>query len=369
MNPSTPTHSAGSIGSANSTSAILPASAEVLERSSSNIVRLRRHRRLRTAPSVPPMTSNALEAQSHVTNVNGSPIAWVELGKGPPLMLLHGLGDSNRSWRLAAPLLAKHFRVLMPDLPGHGLSGRPDAPYTLAWYADTLLAWMDAIGIDDTHLCGHSFGGGIAQWMVLADASRVRTLSLVAAGGLGRDVAMGLRLTAFPVLGRLLTPAFMAVGTWAMMRQATGTSFRHEQSEIDRAIWLNRAPGTGRAFHRTVVGCVDLLGQHKQTWQRIGEVPVLPPTCVFWGEDDKIIPLRHCRTARERMRGIRVRTYPKCGHFMHLEVAEKFSRDLRDFLQSPPPSPQLQDAKDSRGSVALGDRFADFARRWVTQVA
>lgn len=313
------------------------------------------------------MTSHPSRAKQHMTEVNGSPIAWVELGKGRPLVLLHGLGDSNRSWRRAAPLLANQFRVLMPDLPGHGLSGRPDAPYTLAWYADTLLAWMDAIGLEDVDLCGHSFGGGIAQWMVLADTSRVRTLALVAAGGLGRDVAMGLRLTAFPVLGRWLTPAFMAVGTWAMMHQATGTSFRHEPSEIDRAIWLNRAPGSGRAFHRTVVGCVDLFGQHKQTWQRIAEVPVLPPTCVFWGEDDKIIPLRHCHTARERMRGVRVLTYPKCGHFMHLEAARKFSRDLRDFVAAPPPSPELYDPTDPRGPVPLSDRFADLARRWVTQ--
>jgi pimeloyl-ACP methyl ester carboxylesterase len=85
--------------------------------------------------------------RAHETPAKGTSMAWGEMGTGEPLVLLHGMWDSHRTWRRAAPLLAERFRVLMPDLPGHGLSGRPDAPYTLTWYAQTLLAWMDAIGV------------------------------------------------------------------------------------------------------------------------------------------------------------------------------------------------------------------------------
>jgi pimeloyl-ACP methyl ester carboxylesterase len=100
--------------------------------------------------------------QSHKTNVHCISIAWSEMGAGEPLILIHGFQDTHRVWAKVAPLLAHDFRVLMPDLPGSGLSDRPDAPYTLTWYARMVIAWMDAIGLSHAHICGHSFGGGIA---------------------------------------------------------------------------------------------------------------------------------------------------------------------------------------------------------------
>ena len=57
-------------------------------------------------------------------------------------VLLHGMLDCHRTWRRSAHLLGQRFRVLMPDLPGFGYSGRPDAPYTLEWFADVIGQWM-----------------------------------------------------------------------------------------------------------------------------------------------------------------------------------------------------------------------------------
>lgn len=305
---------------------------------------------------------------THRTDIRGTTVAWTEMGEGEPLILLHGLGDSHRSWRSAAPHLARHYRVLMPDLPGHGLSGRPDVSYTLAWYAQSVLDWMDAVGVERAHVCGHSFGGGVAQWMLLCDSSRVRSLSLVAAGGLGREVAVGLRLAAIPFFGPLLTPHFMGLGTRAMMRQALGDGGEIDAAEIERAVWMNNAPGTGRAFQRTVVGCVDLLGQHAQTWAHIDEIPALPPIALFWGERDQMIPVRHCHLSAKRLHGVRVFTYPKCSHFLQLENAWAFARDLVSFLDHPSPPARLRPPS----SAALTDvpsRIADSlaltARRWM----
>jgi pimeloyl-ACP methyl ester carboxylesterase len=62
---------------------------------------------------------------------------------------------------------------------------------------------MDAIGVTHAHVCGHSYGGGVAQWMILDDRARIDRLALVASGGLGREVMLGLRLATFPVYGPL----------------------------------------------------------------------------------------------------------------------------------------------------------------------
>src|SRR5277367_5501594 len=135
------------------------------------------------------------------TRVQGCDLHWVELGQGAPLVLLHGLCDSHRTWSKVAPLLARHRRVLMLDLAGHGLSERPDASYALEWHARMVGAWLEALGLESVDLVGHSYGGGVALWMMLLEQrARIRRLALVAAGGLGRDVSFALRLASLPIV-------------------------------------------------------------------------------------------------------------------------------------------------------------------------
>ena len=270
--------------------------------------------------------------RAHVIDANGTSIAWGEMGAGAPLVLIHGFQQSHRTWRRVAPLLAEGFRLLMPDLPGHGFSGRPDAPYTLTWYAEALSAWMDAIGIPRAHVCGHSFGGGIAQWMLLEHRERVDRLALVAPGGLGREAGMGLRFATLPVLGRAFTPLVIRYGLPLAMRLAPDTFGHMEPEEVTRAAAANRIPGTDRAFQRSVEGVINLSGQYVRSMDRVAEVASLPPIAMFWGEKDPIIPLRHGREAFAGFTGVTLTTYPRVGHFPHLDMPAEFARDLRAFL-------------------------------------
>ncbi len=270
---------------------------------------------------------------SRRTLVEGTSLAWTELGQGPPLVLLHGLGDSHRTWRRVAPRLAERFRVLMLDLPGHGLSDRPDAPYTLDWYARMVLGWLDAVGVGTAAVVGHSYGGGVAQWMVLEQRARIERLGLVAPGGLGRHVSLALRLASFPVLGRILAQPLMGPGTHLLMRIGVGRH-RIEPEEIERSAAMNARPGTGVAFHRTVAGVMGLRGQFVQAWDRIHEVDSLPPIALFWGERDPILPVAHAHRAQERIGGAGFYSYSRTGHFVHLEASELFGDDLLRFLHA-----------------------------------
>jgi pimeloyl-ACP methyl ester carboxylesterase len=265
-------------------------------------------------------------------------LAWTELGEGPPLLLVHGLGDSHRTWRRVASRLAKHFRVLLVDLPGHGLSDRPDAPYTLDWCAQILHEWLDAIGVETLSVAGHSYGGGVAQWMVLERPARVARLALVAPGGLGRDVTLGLRLLANPVARAVLSRPAMRLGTSLLMRLTVNASAKLEPDEVVRSAEMNAIPGTGRAFHRTVAGVVGFGGQHIQAWDRIHEVDALPPIAVFWGERDRILPVAHAYGAQKRIEGASLYTYPRAGHFVHIEASDAFADDLVRFLQDDKPA-------------------------------
>jgi pimeloyl-ACP methyl ester carboxylesterase len=273
--------------------------------------------------------------EGHASDAGGTSIAWSEMGAGDPLVLIHGFQQSHRTWRRVAPRLAERFHVLMPDLPGHGLSGRPDAPYTLTWYARTISAWLDAIGVQKAHFCGHSFGGGIAQWMLLEHGQKIDRLALVAPGGLGREAGMGLRFATFPVLGRALTPLVIRYCLPFVVRHAPVTFGQVEREEIKRAVAMNHIRGTDRAFQRAVKGVIKLSGQHVRTMDHVHEAALLPPIAMFWGEKDRIIPVRHGREALERSSGITLTTYPESGHFPHLDAPFEFARDLIAFLCDP----------------------------------
>ncbi|MBE7482108.1 MAG: alpha/beta fold hydrolase [Polyangiaceae bacterium] len=309
------------------------------------------------------------------TRVGETTLAWTEAGSGPPLLLLHGLGDCHRTWRRVLPLLAPHHRVLLVDLPGHGLSGRPDAPYTLAWYAETLRGFLDALELERVQVVGHSFGGGVAQWMLLDDPQRIERLVLVAPGGLGREVGIGMRLASFPVLGPLITPVAMRLGTRVMMRVASSDLGNPEPNEIDRLTWMNSAPGSGRAFTRTVSGAIDLFGQYLHTWDRIHEVPALPPLMLHWGTHDRVIPIAHGLAARDRLAGAELLVYPGVGHFPHLDQPAVFSDAVRRFvdLRAVPARPVLRQVPatlERRGAlVRFFVRVGGALRRALRQAA
>lgn len=273
--------------------------------------------------------------KAHETQVHGTSIAWGEMGEGPPLVLLHGIFDSHRTWRRVAPHLAKNYRVLMPDLPGNGYSGRPDAPYTLTWNAQVVAEWMEAIGVEKAQVCGHSYGGGIAQWMILEQREKIDRLALLSAGGLGRQVAVGMRFAAFPFFGRKITPYALRYGLPRMLKYISRILGHMEPEEQEKFIEMSRIPGTDMAFQRTLEGVINIFGQYMQTAQRSDEVEEMPPVALFWGKKDPIIPIRHGRDTVAQSDNITLTTYESCGHYPHLEIPERFSRDLMNFLNDP----------------------------------
>jgi pimeloyl-ACP methyl ester carboxylesterase len=221
--------------------------------------------------------------------------------------------------------------VLVPDLLGHGLSARPDAPYDLSWHARTIGRWMESLGLQDVDLVGHSYGGGVAQYLLLSHRDRIRRLALVAPGGLGREVSVWLRMASLPLPTRLMQP-LMAIGTHVGLRLIGGSSFdREERGALAR---FNSQPGSARAFARTVRSVISRSGQQVHFLQRAHEVPALPAMGLFWGAQDAVIPVTHGDDATRRIDGVHLTHFQDCGHFPHLEVPRRFSAALMGFLDA-----------------------------------
>ena len=265
--------------------------------------------------------------------IEGCRLHWAEEGEGRPLVLLHGLCDSHRTWLKVAPALARSRHVLMLDLAGHGLSERPDASYALEWHARIVGAWLAKLGLEGIDLVGHSYGGGVALWMMLLEhRARIRKLALVAAGGLGRDVCVPLRLASLPLVVERFGQPFMARGTRLALSSVGGA---YDSDEIARLSSMNATAGTARAFARSVRDVIDWRGQHRHVLDGGRKLAALPPVALFWGERDPVIPIAHATATASLLGGAPVTPFPGCGHFPHRQKPADFVHALQAFLDAP----------------------------------
>jgi pimeloyl-ACP methyl ester carboxylesterase len=296
--------------------------------------------------------------------IDGFRLHWAESGadtQKAPLVLLHGLNDSHLSWIRIAPLLSDR-RVLMPDAPGCGLSGRPDASYRLDWQAHMIARWLETLGLREVDIAGHSFGGGVAQMLLLESSLTIRRLGLIASGGLGPSIAFWLRLAALPHVVEYFGQPFMAAGTRLALRAAGGAGIIPER-EIAELSAMNAESGTARAFARTVHDVINLRGQTKQFLQRAHEAKNLPPITLFWGEEDVITPLADAVAFARMVEGVGLELFSGCGHYLHHEQPEELARRLRAFLDSPLVRPVRLPLREANAALAPPQRNSQLALR------
>jgi pimeloyl-ACP methyl ester carboxylesterase len=182
---------------------------------------------------------------------------------------------------------------------------------------------------------GHSLGGGIALMLLRVCRPRIRRLVLAAAGGLGKEIGLPLRLASLSrvagIVERIGQP-FMAIGTWlARIRWGSKLPQRH----IYAMSALNARRGTARAFARTVRGLMDWKGQRHSFFLHAHLIEQLPPIAVLWGDRDHVVPITHGFALARRVEGVRFESLTGCGHDLHNEDPESFCRAVRDALDAP----------------------------------
>src|ERR687891_1089718 len=114
--------------------------------------------------------------------LDGLALHYVQEGRGPVVVLVHGLGGFAASWRPTIEALAGQVTLLAPDLPGFGRSAKPSIRYGLDFFAEALDAFLEALGVRPLALIGHSLGAGVALAWALRRPGRVDRLALL--GGL-----------------------------------------------------------------------------------------------------------------------------------------------------------------------------------------
>jgi pimeloyl-ACP methyl ester carboxylesterase len=246
--------------------------------------------------------------------VHGHEVAYVRAGRGPKLLLLHGLGCDHRTWLPVLSELSRHFTVIAPDLLGHGRSAKPRADYSVAGYANGVRDLLTVLGVDRVTVVGHSLGGGVALQFAYQFPERVERLCLVSSGGIGAEVSMLLRLVSLPVT----TPLLAAMTTLPVRRFGSAalsllartrlTRFR-DAGELGRIYEQLGDPATRLAFRSVVRGVIDWQGQIITLADR-AYLAAQMPMCVVWGEHDPVIPSAHAQVAAEHLPAARTGTTP-----------------------------------------------------------
>lgn len=275
--------------------------------------------------------------------LHGHDVTYRMAGKGPAVVLVHGLAGSSTTWKYVMPVLAENgYTVIAPDLLGHGESAKPRGDYSLGAYASGIRDLMVALDVDKASFVGHSLGGGVAMQLAYQFPERCERLALVCSGGLGKEVNLFLRAVSLPgselVLPIVLAPWFRerAEGFGDVFRKV-GWKPGSTLSEVWRSYTTLTTREGQMAFIHTVRSVIDMVGQRVSARDRL-YLAKAAPTLIVWGDHDRVIPVDHAYAAHELMPGSRLEILPGAGHFLPFEQPDWFNSVLCDFLATTEPA-------------------------------
>jgi aminoacrylate hydrolase len=260
-----------------------------------------------------------------VIHNRGALVQYQRTGRGPAVLLIQGVGVIGEGWRPQIEGLADRFTLISFDNRGIGASRILGGRLTVEDMAADGLAIMDAEGINQCHVVGHSMGGVIAQELALSAPERVSSLGLLCTFVRGQD---GARMSP----GMLLTALRMRVGSRAMRRNAfmeLVMPARYLQ-QADRVALAERL---GRLFGRDLADQPPIVMKQLRAMSRYDASSRLAqlahiPTLVVSAREDRIAPPSQGRAIAAAIPGSRYVDLAEAGHGVPIQRAEEINNLL-----------------------------------------
>ncbi|OLC16781.1 MAG: hypothetical protein AUH32_00650 [Actinobacteria bacterium 13_1_40CM_66_12] len=254
---------------------------------------------------------------------NDIDVAWFEVGRGEPLVLIHGLADDHRAWRRTLPDLVLRHRVLMYDLRGHGETslGRPDR--TLTQLATDLALLMKSIGVGIADVAGFSLGGTIAMRMAIDHPELVKRLVLVATSSrVGRTAADWYRRRVEMVEQE--DPELRA-----SLDRDTADVYADAPSELDAGLFIRRqATADPLGFGNACAAMAALNAAPLDP--ELGRISA--PTLIVASELDRHCPPKAAEIIAAGIKGSRLEVIPGAGHPIAVEKPRELAGSMNAFL-------------------------------------
>lgn len=288
-----------------------------------------------TPNSLPPWFDTIDQFPLHSVTVHNQTVAYLDIGQGPPVILIHGFSGSMWQWERQILPLSQTYRVIIPDLIGHGLSDKPDIDYTADELVQSFIGFLDALHLDHAILVGNSMGGGVAIGTALTIPSRIDHLVLIAP----MPPAVRERL-ASPLLRRGIntpSPEWLAsAGNWLFGRGLTEVVLKELVYDhtrltplvIERA-YLNRSrPGAIPPLLRLIKSLPTWENGFATQISRISH-----PTLLLWGMEDRVFLPKVGSDLQQLIPGAQLKLIPNAGHIPQWEQPDVVNVQIRSFLQ------------------------------------
>lgn len=225
---------------------------------------------------------------------------------GKTLVLLHGVNDQAGTWAAVVPALKSDYRLIIPDLAGHGESEPKSGAITFAMTLQRLHAILDREAAGKVTLAGNSMGGWVAMLYALDHPERVERLVLEDASGMAWD------MTGVPLVPKTREE------TAAMMRAVHGPDMKAPDDVLDAFLNRKNAPLTRFAVPDIVEHLVDA---------RLKNLKV--PVSLVWGRDDGILSLSYAKALHQRIGGSTLSVIDGAAHIPHRQQPGKFVQCLK----------------------------------------
>lgn len=259
---------------------------------------------------------------------NGITLNYEERGSGPPLILIMGITADHSVWEAHVEDWSRHFRCIMPDNRGVGLSDKPAGAYSSAEMADDIAGLMDELGIESAKVVGCSMGSIITQQLAIRHPQKVEAAVLMCTWARCDAYAKSVFNHMETIKARLTPPEFMGYIQLLIFGK------KHwDENAADLA--EGRKDALNQQIPQPLVG---LSGQahacrDHDVYDRLGEITC--PTLVIGGEDDIFTPRWMSEEVHAALPNSELYLYPDAGHGFHFENIEDFNQRVRGYLLAP----------------------------------
>lgn len=286
--------------------------------------------------------------QHHFIQANRIRLHYVTQGEGDLVILLHGFPEFWYSWRYQIPVLARHFKVVAPDLRGYNQSDKPATGYDLATLASDIKGLIENLGYDRAHIVGHDFGGAIAWRFAQMFPYRLNRLAILSAPHPSRFAANLIQdlnqlrrswyIFAFQVprlpewlIQQNLTSFVQTVFRGLAVRKGVFT--RETSAMYEAALRQPGAIASALKYYRQLFSPPAWVSTAWSTMPSGLPESIAAPTLVLWGEEDAVLSRRIAEDLRHAVSAsFELKFLSNCGHWIQQENPQTVNRELLTFF-------------------------------------